>query len=126
MTLRPDPRIKGSMVLVNWIRHKHNKSDEQIQDILGYKSISSVKVLGLFSHQHEGEWESIPMSPKCFLWNWQSDASDFLRKRPSAPDSDREQINSIILAISGPSACITQKEATKWMDEVNSRRRKQQ
>ena len=124
MTLRLDPRIKSSMVLVNWIKYKWNKSDEQIQHILGYKSISSVKVLGLFSHQHEGEWESIPMSPECFLWNWQSDASDFLRKRQSAPDSNREQIHSIISAISGPAGHITQKEAAKWMNEVNARRRK--
>lgn len=124
MTVKPDLKIKGSMVLVNWIKYRQNKSDEQIQDILGYKSISSVKVLGLFSHQYEGEWEPISMSPECFLWNWQSDASDFLRKRRSAPDSDRAQIDSIIFAISGSSACITRKEATKWMDEVNSRRRK--
>lgn len=124
MPLIPDKRIKSSMVLVNWINHKWNKSDEQIQDILGYRSISSVKVLGLFSHQHEGEWDPIPMSPECFLWNWQDEARDFLHKRQSSPRCDREQIYSIMQAISGPSGHITPKDAVEWTDEVNARRRK--
>ena len=124
MPLRPDKRIKGSMVLINWINHKRNKSDEQIQDILGYRSISSVKVLGLFSHQHEGEWDPIPMSPECFLWNWQDEAREFLRKRQCSPHCNREQIHSIIQAISGSFGHITRKEAAEWTDEVNARRRK--
>ena len=81
-------------------------------------------MLGLFSYQYEGEWEPIPMSPECFLWNWQSDACNFLRKRQSVPNADTEQIHSIIQAISGASCRITREEATEWAYEVNSRRRK--
>ena len=125
MALKPDNRIKASMVLVNWIKHKWSKSDEQIQAILGYKSLSSVKVLGLFSSQYEGEWEPIPMSPECFLWNWQAQAREFLLlKRLPAPDADVGQIRSIAQAISGQSGHITQEEAAEWAAEVNARRRK--
>lgn len=126
MVLKPDERIKGEMVLMNWIRHRQGRSDEQIQDILGYASRSSVSVLRLFKHPYQTDrikWDPIPMSPDCFLWNWQSEARDFLKTRANNL-ADQTEINQIIKAIYEPRGRISQKEATEWADEINRRRRK--
>ncbi len=126
MVLKPDERIKGEMVLMNWIRHRQGRSDEQIQDILGYASRSSVSVLRLFRHPYQTDrikWDPIPMSPDCFLWNWQSEARDFLTTRANNL-ADQTEINQIIKAIYEPRGRISQKEATEWADEINRRRRK--
>ena len=128
MILKPDERIKGEMVLMNWMRHRQGRSDEQIQDILGYASRSSVSVLRLFKHSYQTDrtkWDPIPMSPDCFLWNWQSEARDFLKISTRTKNlADKTEIDQIIKAIYEPRGSISQREATEWADEINGLRRK--
>ena len=83
-------------------------------------------MLGLFSHKHkdETEWDPIPMSPDCFLWNWKNEACDFLDKRRSNNLADTAQIDSIVKAIYESHDSMSPKEASEWANEIDDRRRK--
>ena len=125
---KPNPKVTGAMVLVNWLKHKWSMTYDQIRVILGLAQISSIGVLRRFevNPSDETKWDRIfeNVPPECFLWNWQDEAREYLLKRRAEPYSDAEQIDSIIQAISEPSSRITPTEAAKWADEINSRRRK--
>lgn len=129
-TKKPDPRITAPMVLVNWIRHRRGKSYEDISKILEHKHRSSVNRFSCFRAQDEdGDWNNstdpIQMSSECFLWNWQSDACEYLKRRLKKvyQSTNRDEIQSIIDEISGSGGGITDAEAALWARDVKSRRR---
>ena len=125
---KPDPRITGAMVLVNWLRHKRNMTYDQMRIMLGLAQNSSIGVLRRFEvNPSDGtKWDRIfeNVPPECFLWNWQDEAREYLLKRRSELHSDAGQIDLIIQAISEPSGHITPTEAEEWAYEINSRRTK--
>lgn len=128
MMLKPDSRIKGEMVLMNWLKYRWVDDEKEIRDILGYKSVASVTVHMLFKYQdHKNiiRWHFIPMSADCFLWDWQGEAIEFL-ERDTEPNkhTDKTLIDKIIKAISGPRGKISQGEAVEWANEINRRRDK--
>ena len=125
-----DPRITAPMVLVNWIMHRRRKSDTEISEMLEHKHRSSVNRFSCFRAQDEhGKWNNstdpIEMNPECFLWDWQSDACEYLNKRLEKvyQTANRAEIQSIIKAISGSDGSITEAEAALWACDVKSRRR---
>ena len=127
---KPDPRITAPMVLVNWIRHQKRKSYEDISEMLEHKHASSVNRFSCFRTQDEsGKWNNntdpIKMSPECFLWNWQSDACEYLNKRLKKvyQPTNISEIQSIINQVSGSRGNITKAEADSWARDVESRRR---
>lgn len=127
---KTDPRITAPMVLVNWIRHRRGISYEDISEMLEHKHASSVNRFSCFRTQDEsGKWNNntdpIKMSPECFLWNWQSDACEYLNKRLNKvyQPTNISEIQSIIDQISGSRGNITEAEAASWAWDVESRRR---
>lgn len=127
---KPDKRITAPMVLVNWISHRQGISYEDISEMLEHRYASSVNRLSCFRTQDEsGKWNNstdpIEMSPECFLWNWQSDACEYLNKRLKKvyQPTNISEIQSIIAQISGSRGNITEAEAASWAWDVESRRR---
>lgn len=127
---KPDPRITAPMVLVNWIMYRRGKSDKEISKMLEHKHRSSVNRFSCFRAQDEaGNWNNstdpIQMSSECFLWNWQSEACEYLKRRLKKvhQPTNRDEIQSIIDEISGSGGGITEAEAALWASEVKSRRR---
>lgn len=125
---KPDPKVTGAMVLVNWLKHKWSMTYDQMRVIFGLAQVSSIGVLKRFevNPSNGTKWDRVfeNVPPECFLWNWQDEAREYLLKRRSEPYSDTGQIDSIIQAISTPSGHITPTEAVEWADEINSRRRR--
>lgn len=127
---KPDPRITAPMVLVNWIMRRRGKSYEEISKMLEHKHRSSVnRFSGFRSQDEDGNWNNntdpIQMSSECFLWNWQSDACEYLKRRLKKvyQPTNRDEIQSIIDEISGSGGDITEAEAALWARDVKSRRR---
>lgn len=127
---KPDPRITAPMVLVNWIMHRRGKSDKEISKMLEHKHRSSVNRFSCFRIQDEsGKWNNrtdpSQMSSKCFLWNWQFDACEYLKKRLEKvhQPANIDEIQSLIDEISSSGGDITEAEATAWAFDVESRRR---
>ena len=65
------------------------------------------------------------MNPECFLWDWQSDACKYLKKRLEkvSQTTNRDEIQSIIGEISFSGGNITEAEAASWAWNVEQRRR---
>ena len=124
---KPDPKITGAMVLVNWLKHRWGMTYNQVCSTLGLKQYSHIGVLRRFevNQSNSTKWQRIfeNVPPECFLWNWQTEAHEYLLNRQSQPEADKEQIDLIIRAISAPSGRITSDEASKWADEINVNRR---
>lgn len=123
---KPDRKIKGQMVLVNWLKHRKGLTDDQICVSLGLKSESSIAVLRRFevSPSHgQTTWYKPDILPEFFLWDWQPEACKYLRRRQTKPEANKEQIDSWIQAISEPLDHITPKEAAEWANEINEARR---
>lgn len=122
---KPDPRITGQMVLVNWLKHRRGLTDDQISVILGLKSKSSIAVLRRFDVLRAGQttWDKSFIRSEFFLWNWQDEVRDYLLKRQSQPGADTAQIDSLIQIISEPSSRVTPEEAAEWATEINEARR---
>ena len=98
--------------------------------MLEHKHASSVNRFSCFRVQDEyGEWNNstdpIQVSSECFLWNWQFDACQYLKKRLEkvSQSTNRDEIQSIIDQISSSDGVITEAEATSWAWDVKSRRR---
>ena len=125
---KPDPKIKAQMVLFNWIRHRKGLSNKEIAEMLGHSYPSTVSYCMNFRYHEEGNWKNednpILMCPECFLWNWQSDACEYLKNRLKkvSQSTNGDKIQSIIDQISG-SGGITEAEAASWTYDVKSRRR---
>ncbi|RKU39471.1 hypothetical protein C6496_01760 [Candidatus Poribacteria bacterium] len=123
---KPDPRIIGQMVLVNWLKHKRGLTDDQISVILGLKSESSIAVLRRFEvnpSRGQTTWYKPDILPEFFLWDWQPEARKYLLKRQSQPEADTAQIDLLIQIISEPSSRVTPEEAAEWANEINKARR---
>ena len=98
--------------------------------MLGYQYSSSVNRFSCFRVQDKtGNWKNrtdpIQMSSECFLWNWESDACKYLKKRLEKvyQPTNRDEIQSIIDEILSSGGGITEAEAALWARDVKSRRR---
>ena len=122
---KPDDRIKGQMVLVNWLKHRMDLTYDEIRDILGLaKSGTTVQVYHRFDFQRNGSvWEKPVVPPEWFLWNWQNEAREYLSKRRLQRGADTTEIDSWIQALSKPASRISLQEATEWAEEINDARR---
>lgn len=123
---KPDPKIKGQMVLMNWLKHRKGLTSNEIRDILGLaKGSTTVQVYHRFDfHRNDNTtWDKPFVPPKWFLWNWQGEACEYLRKRKNQRQADIRQIDLWIQDLAKPSSRIRPQEATEWADEVNNARR---
>ena len=123
---KPDSRIKGQMVLMNWLKYRMHLTYDEIRDVLGLaKGSTTVQVYHRFDFQKSDSplWEKPVVTPEWFLWNWQNEAREYLSKRRFQPRADRREIDSWIQALSKPSSCIRPQEATEWAEEINDARR---
>ena len=126
---KSDPRITAPMVLFNWIMHRRGKSYKDISEMLEHKYPSSVNRFICFRVQdQDGKWNNstdpIQVSSECFLWDWQVDACQYLKKRLEkvSQPTNRDEIQSIIDQISSSDEVITEAEAASWAWDVESRR----
>ena len=123
---KPDDRIKGQMVLVNWLKYRMGLTYNEIRDILGLaKGSTTVQVYHRFDFQRSDSslWEKPVVTPEWFLWNWQNEAREYLLKRRHQPRADTREIDSWIQALSKPASRIRAQEATEWAEEINEARR---
>ena len=123
---KPDPRITGKMVLMNWLRYRRDLTYDQIRDILGLaEGSTTVQVYHRFdvAKSDSTTWEKPWVTPKFFLWNWQPEACEYLRKRRFYPGADTREIDSWIQAMSEPSSRITLAEASELASEINEARK---
>lgn len=122
----PDPRIKGQMVLMNWLKHRKGLTYDEIRDILALaEGSTTVQVYRRFDFAESDSttWEKPFITPEWFLWNWQGEAREYLRKRKRQRYADTRQIDLWIQDLSQPSSRIRRQEATEWADEINNARR---
>ena len=123
---KPDPRITGQMVLMNWLLYRRSLTSDQIRDILGLaEGSTTVQVYHRFDFAKSDSttWEKPQVTPEFFLWNWQPEARKYLRRRRLHRESDTRQIDSWIQAISEPSSRITPAEASELASKINEARR---
>ena len=123
---KPDNRINGKMVLMNWLKYRMDLTYDEIRDILGLaKSGTTVQVYHRFDFQKSDNtlWEKPIVLPEWFLWNWQVEAREYLQKRKLCRFADTRQIDSWISDLSQPSSDISRHEATEWAAEINDARR---
>ena len=122
---KPDQRIKGQMVLINWLVYRRNLTSNQIRDILGLAAGSTTVQTYRrfdFARSDSTTWEKPYVSPAFFLWDWQDEARKYLSKRRLQPEADTRQIDSWIQAISEPFSQITPEEASEMASEINEQR----
>ena len=127
MVMKPDPKIKAQMVLFNWMRHRKELSNNEIAEMLGHSYSSTVSYHMNFRYHEGGNWKNednpILMDPECFLWNWQDEACDYLRKTIlRRPRANIGYINSIIAEISVSGGRVTELEAAEWARDIDNRR----
>ena len=122
---KPNLRITGQMVLINWLKNKRGLDDYEISVILGLKSKNSIAVLRRFESLSVGQttWDKSFIRPEFFLWNWQPEACKYLLKRRSQPGVDKDRIDSWMQTISELSCHITPEDAAEWVTEINNARR---
>lgn len=123
---KPDPRIRGQMVLINWLLYRRGLTYNQIRDILGLaEGSTTVQVYHRFDFAKSDSttWEKPQVSSEFFLWNWQPETRKYLRKRRLQPEADTREIDSWIQAISEPSSQITPREASEMVSKINEARR---
>ena len=123
---KPDDKIKGQMVLMNWLKYRKGLAYDEIRDILGLaKGSTTVQVYHRFDFQKSDNtlWEKPIVPPEWFLWNWQVEAHEYLKKRKFCRSADTRQIDSWISDLSQPSSDISRREATEWAAEINDARR---
>ena len=123
---KPDPRITGQMVLMNWLLYRQGLTANQIRDILGLaEGSTTVQVYRRFDFAKSDSttWEKPEVSSEFFLWNWQPEARKYLQRRRLQPGADTRQVDSWIQAISEPSSRITPGEASEMASQINEARR---
>ena len=123
---KPNDRIHGKMVLMNWLKHRMDLTYDEIRDILGLaKSSTTVQVYHRFDFQKSDNplWEKPVVLPEWFLWSWQAEAREYLRNRKRYQSADTRQIDSWISKLSQTSSDISHHEATEWADKINVARR---
>ena len=99
---------------------------EEIRDTLGLaKGGTTVDIYHRFDFQksNSSSREKPTVIPEWFLWNWQHEAREYLRKRKFYRSADIRRIDSWISDLSQPSSRISRKEATEWAAEINKARK---
>ena len=99
---------------------------DEIRNTLGLaEGGTTVQIYHRFDFQKSNSpsREKPTVIPEWFLWNWQDEARDYLRKRKFYRSADIRQIDSWISDLSQPSSRISRREAAKWAAKINGARK---